>query len=133
MNKLTWFIYFADVLPNLPWVFFWTIVGTGVIMFVTVMAAAERQAGEDVDQANQRLNKHIGRCGTFGKIFIIPMLILFVITFALVPTQKTIYLMAGSEVGEEVINTPEVKQVREILKGYLDEVSGRNEKKSENN
>jgi len=74
------------------------------------------------------MGPYIISCAQLGKYFITPLMVIFVITFAIAPSQKTIYLMAGSEIGEDVINTPEAQQVKDILKKYLDEFAEEDKK-----
>ena len=54
-------------------------------------------------------------------------IILFTLAI-LIPSKETIYLIAGSEAGEYVVNTPEAKEImtdiHTIIKGQLKEMTG---------
>jgi hypothetical protein len=58
--------------------------------------------------------------------WIIPIFLLVLMTDRLIPSRDTIYLIAGSEVGEIVVNSPEAREilnnVKTVIKQQIKEV-----------
>lgn len=112
MNSLSWIIYAANVLPNIKSMLSALMFFTGlcvVVSFASMMA--EREA---------KYLKHL-----FRWLFVTVMLGL---TAAIIPSSETIYMIAASQAGELVVNTPEAQEVAndlyEILKQQLEELKG---------
>lgn len=61
------------------------------------------------------------------KITWIPVVLPFV--SALIPNQETIYLIAGSEVGQQVIQTQEAQEVYQSIKDILFNLANQNNSK----
>lgn len=119
MNALSWFIYLASVVGNLSV----TLIAIG-IAFIAVSSVAvlvgsgirdshgtgtdEWQEGVDVQR------KAI-------KYLWVPILFLFV--SALVPDKETMYLIAGSEIGEMAVTSEEgkaiIKDIQEVIRAQL--------------
>lgn len=57
-------------------------------------------------------------------------LLLFAVTF-FVPSKDTFYLIAGSEIGEQAVQTPEFSKVRTLLNKWLDKQITPAEKKDD--
>lgn len=120
MNNLSWFLYLADVLPSfaraLTVCSFMIVLVIGVGTFFLLCCrfdAKQKQNGDDVKEINAYL-----KCT-------IPLLIVFSILWTLsffVPSRQTIYMIAASESGEMIVNTPEAKEIfidlRQIIKNY---------------
>ena len=109
MNSLSWFLYLANVVDNVGNVFVLFAILSGIAMFVWSFASAAYaiEGGQDAQRV-----KHFLR--------FIPWI--FVITSFLVavtPSRDTVYLIAASEEGEMVVNTPEAKEVMSDLKEIL--------------
>jgi amino acid transporter len=114
MNDLSWFLYYADVVPRISKFF----VFVGIILAIFYAARAAFSGAEEFPfqgVASGRVNpKH--------RLFAIA-LVLFFLT-SLVPSKQTIYLIAASEASEVVV-TSEVGQqtlldIQEILQHQLD-------------
>lgn len=102
MNNLSWFLYFADTLPRIGSLAFFIAVIFGLLSIVYAMASwfAEDGDKDARDFVTIPLAKH--------------SLLVFVLACAIAvftPSKETIYLVAGSEAGEFVVNTPEAKAI----------------------
>lgn len=113
MNTLTLFFYLADVVNNLEGFSIFTMVagGAAAALGFLIPVAAERELRE----YTMTLCKKMLGWGLFS-------LIISGIIVAVVPSRDTMYMMAASEVGEDLLNTPEVEQLRAILKEKLDDI-----------
>jgi len=109
MNNLSWLIYFAEVAGNIKFFFNFA----GILVFLTCLYVMISSYIED--QFYDKNWKKVIISTAFGAILVIVSLI--------VPSQKVIYMIAASEVGEQVIKTPEAKEVFDSLKArILDEL-----------
>jgi len=112
MNNLSWLIYFAEVAERLTPL----LVGFG-FLFLVVSGIFIIVKG--IDAAHGLAQKGTWKKGLYGVCFAIILIFLG----NLFPSQKTIYMIAASEVGEQVIKTPEAKEVFDSLKArILDEL-----------
>ena len=128
MNQLTLFIYLADVLSNVS--IFLNALGIilGVVLALSsicFMVAAYDSYGVE-EQAMRR--KNAKKC---LKALWAPSLLLFLVT--LIPSKDTMYAMAASEIGEEVLHSPTVTKATAALNAWLDkqtkEIQGSEEEK----
>ena len=118
MNNLSWFLYVADVFPYvgflltivcsllLPILFIWYLIVTGV----------------NSDFNNK--DKHFSKPSQANFIWVFVVLLLA----SLIPSQETIYLIAGSEAGEYVAETEAgqaiLNDVQEIIQIQLRNLKG---------
>jgi hypothetical protein len=122
MNDLSWFLYLAGVAPNIAGTlgFFAIILGIASIPAIGFRIAA----GFNCDLEDQRdvqilrLSKRLG--------FIVPILcVLLAVVSALIPSKETFYLIAASEIGEQVVKDPRVQGVTnksfQAIEAFLDE------------
>jgi len=134
VNRLSWLLYWADVLPKVStWLCilsFLLFVGFAFIFFCGISKIEdsakidERWSGteqkylkvEKEDTSVYRLGLSLRRLGYFSPLFFI----LWGASF-LVPSKDTFYLIAGSEAGEQVLKTPEMTKIRAVINGYLDD------------
>ena len=109
MNSLSWFLYLADVIGNVKGVLilFAIIFGAGSFGW---LFAKGWVAADDDDSA--RKFAHFMR--------FVPWLFVFAaFTASAIPSRETIYMIATSEAGEMVVNTPEAKEIMSDLKEIL--------------
>ena len=109
MNSLSWFLYLADVLPRAGFL----VALLGFCLFALAFALPPKGAtmfGEGHDGPFQAIDRL--------KVPFILWLCFLVFAF-LVPGKDTIYLIAASEAGEMVVNTPEAKEIMSDLKEIL--------------
>jgi hypothetical protein len=115
MNGLSWFLYFADILPNLGAFAIFIAFVFGIISVVYTITKAVANAGDNDAKA-------------FVEVPIIKYSIgIFVVAAFLaiaMPSKETIYLIAGSEAGEYVVKTPEAQEIltdiKEVIKLQLE-------------
>jgi len=122
MNDLSWFLYFADVVGNLQKTFVLCAFLTGVpavilgVMWFSTCDGYE----EKLNAAVQKLLKITA-----------PIAIISMLVAPLIPSKETIYMIAGSQAGEFVVNTPEGKEIlgdiKEVIKHQLEELKGKKE------
>jgi hypothetical protein len=106
LNSLSWFLYFADVLPNVSsaigFVIFWLslsvffIVGTKIVSTFT-----------DPKDLPPNLNSTLSYVSKWA----FSLVTILTLPWVVIPSKETIYLIAGSEAGEFVVNTPEAKAI----------------------
>lgn len=120
MNSLSWLIYFADVIPNL--IALPISVLFGLLIFTAV--------GVDTDKHGNRCSDYpfyaLFNGNRFHQILVfvvIPILILMII---LVPSRLTIYLIAASEVSEQMATSEKgsamLKDISDIIEFKLDDI-----------
>lgn len=128
MNDLSWMLYFASVVPQVST----AICVFSVLMFLItaplfLMGVGEVEWFPRDEEANYRVNKRLRK--------ILPLLIVFPLlwfsTFLVPGDKETFYAIAASEMGEEVLKTPEVGKARQALNKWLDEQLSTEEAKSE--
>jgi len=106
MNNLSWLLYWADVLPsfaaNLQGFAITTLVASAAITFI--------------------------RCLFDERLFIprfaywtVPVAIASILLTTFVPSKQTFYLIAGAEVSEKIVDTPEFNKVRAVINQWLDD------------
>jgi len=111
MNNLSWLIYFAEVVNNFN-AFIGISCGLAIlcILFYMLFSAIEETSMNPKGKWKKGL-----------RYIWIPFLFLGISCF--IPSGNTIYMLAASEVGEQVIKTPEAKEVFDSLKArILDEL-----------
>ena len=102
MNSLSWMIYAAEVLTNAGVV---ALILAVVSIFLWVMAAGVTGGMgyvDDYESSRVQFRWVMRR-------FWIPLT--FLIVSILLPSQKTIYMIAASEAGETIITNPDAKEV----------------------
>lgn len=113
MNDLSWFLYFADILPNVGTAL-GLIGGLGLLAYavITGIVAGHR----DCSYGKYESNFH-------GVWWPIPVLVVIMTLSAFVPSKETIYLIAGSEAGEAVVTSPQgqeiLNDVQEVIRAQL--------------
>lgn len=106
MNSLSWMIYAADVLVRLISFFG---VGAAVFLFaggVSFLATAEPT---NLNREEKMSVRKLGK-----KLFAFAAC--FAIIACFLPSKGTVYMIAASEAGEQVIKTPEAREMFESLR-----------------
>jgi len=106
MNTLSWLLYLADVVGNVSgvaWAIFWLLAVWAGLCGIAAVIYTDNMEKEKAEQSLKNMGKKIIS-------LILPALIL-VIT----PSERTVYLIAASEMGEKVINTEAAKKVEHYL------------------
>lgn len=112
MNSLSWMIYLADVLDGIQKTAVTVAVFGGLIALAT-NAAHVVYSVEEYDKDTAKALKPYAR-GT-----LITALIALVLALV-APSKETIYAIAASEMGEEVLQSPEATKARAALNAWLD-------------
>lgn len=117
MNSLSWLLYAADAAESVK-----TACGVGAIVFAfgtTIATAATIIAGcigeADNDDQARRLaswaQKHAKRAGI--------TLIGLSLVWAVLPASRTIYMMAASQAGEQIVTSPDAIEMMGDLKAII--------------
>jgi hypothetical protein len=105
MNKLSWFLYLAEVIPNLA------VVGVTCVTIggLLLLLLPKKGCGEFMSGGHAPFD---------GITRVMPYVLLTIglALITLVPSKDTIYLIAGSEAGEYVVTTPEGQEIVDDIK-----------------
>lgn len=99
MNDLSLLIYFADVLPNLR-------EELAFISFICLLSS--------VSLSFMGLDRSTPWSPAKPMLAAIAFALVFFMSL-LIPSKETFYLIAGSEAGEYVVNTPEAKEIMQDI------------------
>lgn len=102
MNNLSWFLYLAEVIPNIGVLLYMMAFSFMVIWGIWALVA------NDFCWANKPPSKVL--------VWIIPLMIVIAV---LIPSKNTIYLIAGSEAGEHVVTSPEGQEIIDDIKTII--------------
>lgn len=120
MNTLSWLLYLGEISGSLSSFFGWIsapiFVLTGFCLFMGMYHMMEAEP----DSRDYQLAKTVRDVGL--KIFM-PMFFAFAIISTILPSKETVYLIAASEAGQEVITSPTGKKALEAVNRYLDSVN----------
>lgn len=129
MNNLSWLIYLAEVLPSVAslvsFISYLLFFSFGVIIAIKALYklgktdSLHKNHFPDEYEEGMKINVLEGWQWVF-----VPIALSLV--SVLIPSKETIYLIAGSEVGEVVVNSPEAKEIvddiREVIKAQLEQL-----------
>lgn len=121
MNQLSWLIYLAEVLGNIHCVL--VLVGSGLVIMAVVLTIVGAICGEEVSYQSEATNLRARAFKESVWSKVIPCLIASVILFtvsSLVPSKETVYAIAASEMGEQVLKTPTAGKAVKALEAWLD-------------
>jgi hypothetical protein len=137
MNNLSWFLYLADILPTLFTPFVVLAVFIALIwgvMFLYFRGESTKHSWKNwmyggeggtktyAEEYDKRSVRALKMFWTFVAVFAVTLFIQL-----LIPSRQTIYLIAGSEVGEMVVKTPEAKEIfndiRTVIKQQIKDVT----------
>jgi len=112
MNNLSLLIYLADVADNVRWMLYVGFVLSAVTVVFTLLSVLVTE-GEILEKEYRPTWLKILRWSAIGLVF-------FGLVKAVVPTKDTVYAIAASEVGEQVIESPTAKKAVDALNRWLD-------------
>jgi len=120
MNSLSWFLYFAGVVEGIAGVFFFAM-GVSIVLIIGSFAYGAFILG-DLRELRVGAEKYYTdiRNNALKKVWIPIIICLFAV---LIPSSQTLYLIAGSELGETAINSPEAKALYEDIRGVIQSYS----------
>lgn len=122
MNNLSWFLYLAEVLPNMATLL--TIAGWigGILLFTA--AGVRYIAAHDNSRTPKEIRLPASNFLKFVCYKVIPVFIFLVFIGTLIPSKETIYLIAGSEASEYVVTSEYGQEVlgdiKSIIKAQLE-------------
>lgn len=115
MNQLSWFLYLADIIPNIG-------VAATILLVIVLIAGGPLMGGWSYAWVEGEI-----KARPWYGTFFCTILTLTVIS-VLVPSKETIYLIAGSQAGEYVVNTPQAQEIlsdiHQIIRLQLQEMQG---------
>lgn len=111
MNNMSWFLYLVDILGNLA-------MGLGLLT-IAVIALLIIHLFEIGEGPLKREEQRAAFKRTFraGLLVILALSLLQIV----IPNTRTMYLILGSEVGEEVVNSETAQRVQKAINKKLDE------------
>lgn len=121
MNTLSWFLYLADALHNVKVVLILAIVA---YVFLTIGIIIIKSMGIDftydstekkmkIDSLKEFINSYVGIKQSIAIIFVALMA-------ASIPSQRTIYLIAASEFGQNVVESKVGEDLYQKINRYLE-------------
>jgi len=121
MNTLSQLIYFAGVSENLGgllgFLAFITVFASGVLIIVSFHVKEDIRWADNEDKI--RILSESKRYMSLGVASIVLFFVLC-ISAALMPSKETVYAIAASEMGEELLNTPTAQKASKALDVWLD-------------
>ncbi len=113
MNNLSWLLYLADVLGNFK-VLLICLIAAGVIL----TAIRTLVWGSQMEDAKYKeVKPRFPSLAVFGLIFITVVVSLLAVA---TPSASTVYAIAASQFGEQVIKTPLATKAEKALESWLD-------------
>jgi hypothetical protein len=119
VNSLSWLLYAADVVGSIGAVTYLALLiifaGSVATIAGTIFTVHDAYDGKEKEAARQRAT------ATREKIWwrVLPAAGLLTVLLVALPSQNTFYLIAASEVGEQVATTPEAKEILDALKAKI--------------
>lgn len=108
MNTLSWLIYFAEVLGNLRGVLVGGAILSGILIGIRSLTAGLQSDFGD------------GKPGEWIRALRYCWVVAaFAVVAALMPSTKTLYLIAASEAGETVVTSPDAIEMMGDLKAII--------------
>lgn len=147
MNNLSWLLYWADVAPQIATficaVSFLLTIASALALFFNLIGGEETRTGweeyfnaEQIKEERVKFYKYTDEARVCRKLWFArittPLFILLWASSFLVPSKDTIYLIAASQTGEQVLKTPEVAKIRLVINKYLDKEIVSNQGKTDN-
>lgn len=114
---MMWFFYFADVCENIG---FWGMLISGLLLLAVAIMALIYYCDNDAQYAFDERG--------FKPVKVLCMLSLSMLLFTFVPSKKTVYLMAGTQVVENFLdNSEEIcklpNNTAKLLNNCIDELN----------
>ena len=129
MNNLSWMLYAADTLPRFADLLFGF---AGLVMLFLVVVVITKEVGYAESRGLHTSHPDYYPEPSepprrfFVKVFSTCIIVLLL--SALIPSKETVYLIAGSEAGEMVLETPESQEIlddiHKVIKHQLGQLAG---------
>lgn len=111
MNQLSWLLYLADVSGNFGEFFIISMTISVIAFFIWCIAAATNGGGFSPSEW-----KGWRKAG----LIIVPTFLFSFVFHAMTPSKETVYAIAASEMGEQVLKTPLAGKAEKALESWLD-------------
>lgn len=112
MNGLSWLIYLADVAGSVGFAFTVATV-IGIVVVAICLIAVPISEGEAI--ADENRPKWLSVLKTFSAIAIVGFFL-----GGITPSKETVYAIAASEMGEQVVTSPTGQKAIKALEAWLD-------------
>lgn len=113
MNQLSWLLYLADVASGLE-IAFRTTSLVSLVVGVACLLAVPATEGEVLEDENPRRRWFSTlRWSAFGLVSSFVLLVA-------VPEKETVYAIAASEMGEQVVSSPTGQKAMKAIDAWLD-------------
>lgn len=123
MNQLSWLLYIGDVLGNIgpTFVILSFLSAIGVIFYVVAYCTTGDNLSNyewDKDKT-ARLTKD-RRVAKGYATLCLSLMFVFALIATFCPSKDTVYAIAASQVGEQILKTPLANKAEKALEGWLD-------------
>lgn len=119
MNPLSWFLYLADIIGNFQNLLIGFSILLGISTIVWLLAKVFGEADKNDDAARNLANALKWSPASFFLVSVLATVL---------PSKEVLYLIAGSEAGEAVVNSQEGKEIlsniSEVIKHQLNQLKG---------
>lgn len=123
MNQLSWMLYIAELVGTVNlvlWAAFAAFSAVGVILVLWYLQGAEQKDYRMYKKRNEEfeINEPIINKCQIRMAFFVAVILLIVAT--VVPSKQTIYAIAASQAGEQILKTPLASKAEKALDSWLD-------------
>jgi hypothetical protein len=118
VNTLSWFLYWADVIPSLVMALMVPAFIVGLVAISVIFAMTGMIWDSDRGDSSIPSMRHARR------VAIVVLLIAYPIWTLcwMVPDTKTLYLIAGSQVTQQVVTTPQGQEILDAIEAKIKSV-----------
>lgn len=122
MNKLTILLYLMDALESMSLFIWFGIIATAVAAFVTMIVYFTNKFDSTTWRTDERTahTKEIENSAKRSSFWFTGTFIVLVFISILIPSTQTLYLMAGSEVGEMAATSERGEQILNKIEMAID-------------
>ena len=125
MNSLSWFLYLVDVFGNVGWMFATLFIIGCIMMFITlagcILSPDKKDSyGNPVKDYEEKSEAHWKAWKKWLKFSLWVFFTSFFLS-ALTPSEKTMYLILGSEAAEEAVDSETGRRIQRIINEKLDD------------
>ena len=136
MNSLSWLLYLAGVSENVGFLLGFLglfVIGAGGFCtmgyFMTERSSYSRYNDDYAKELKAREDALLKRLGWSSVCGLVIGILMWVVA-ALIPSKETVYAIAASEMGEELLKTPTAAKATKALDAWLDKQIAENIKQA---
>lgn len=112
MNDLSWLIYFADVAGSMGWAFNFIFIISSIVFVLNCTLGFTHAEEKATKEAWSLWRKFLWNSLIIGFVS-------FILT-GIIPSKNTIYAIAASEMGEEIVKSETAGKAVKALDNWLD-------------